>query len=175
MGLDDELQGYVVGSLPRLTTPFFQRTSPEVAYDLLGMYLVRRFPANERKPESHVALQIREMDAFRGETDHSADESLHAGPGIIGISHGVQDNSSPACVTFRGGAAYFGGTQKVGGPGLLTQALQIGHQFQGDDICNNDYLWIEGRPIDLSQKKLRRISAVSLNHLGRWYIPASFL
>ncbi|MEK6920725.1 MAG: hypothetical protein AABX82_02490, partial [Nanoarchaeota archaeon] len=76
----------------------------------------------------------------------------------------------PACVTLRGAAFDFSGTVEVKGPGLLTRALNIDAQYNGDNIAHSSGLWIEGTVLPSEIKKRRNLSTYTKNCLGYYYI-----
>lgn len=175
MDLDQMLHNYGVGSTQRVGIDFFARHSALVAWDLLGMYLVRYFPNNGGK---HVVGQIREVAAYQGETQSSS-EGILAAPGVISVSRkynqhlldiATSEEGKPACVTLRGAAFDFGGTIELKGPGVLTRALQIDAQFTGDNIASSSGLWVEGIILPSEMKKRRNLSTYTSNCLGYYYI-----
>ena len=169
------LQTYTVGTAPKVDQQFFARHSALVAWDLLGLYLVRHFPNNGG---TQVVGQIREVAAYQGETESSS-EGILAAPGVMSLSRKYNQHlldiatsaeGKPACVTLRGAAFDFGGTVEVKGPGLLTRALNIDTQFTGDNIASSSGLWIEGTVLPSEMKKRRDLSTYTKNCLGYYYI-----
>ncbi len=169
------LQGYSVGSTQRVDKQFFARHSALVAWDLLGMYLIRHFPNNGGRK---VIGQIREVAAYQGETKSSS-EGILAAPGIMSLSRkynqylldiATSAEGQAACVTLRGAAFNFGGTVEVKGPGLLTRALQIDAQFTDDNIASSSGLWIEGTVLPSNIKTRRKLSTYTSNCLGYYYV-----
>jgi hypothetical protein len=112
MTLVEELQGYQVGSTPRLGEEFFARHSAVVAMDLLGRYIVRKF-----ENDTYVVGQIREVGAYQGETDGSSAQMKNSA-GVYSVNNRYGNNlfdvateteGFASCVQLRGAAFDFGG------------------------------------------------------------------
>ena len=173
MALNDELQNYVRGSTARLNERFFAGDSVDIARDLLGRYLVRKFD-NGR----YVVGQIREVAAFQGETIQSAEGMLNEA-GIISvnnrygnllfdISTGRQDQAS--CVNFRAAAFYFDEVTEANGPGNLTKGLGIDMSFNDVLLERSDSLWIEGNEMLVGEKYRTSMDVVTPNFKGSYSI-----
>jgi len=134
----------------RLTAEFFQRDVLEVAPDLIGKILVRKF-----NRETIGQYMITETEAYRGEEDLACHASkgrtartevmYHAGGKvyvylIYGMYHMLnfvtEGENTPHAVLIRGIEGY-------NGPGKLTRHLQIDKTFYGEDLALSDRLWIE--------------------------------
>ena len=149
---------------PRLGRPFFARSSPEVARELLGCWLVRRGPGGP------VRLELLEVEAYLGESDPAS----HArrgptprnlpmyGPAghayvyfIYGMHHCLNVVTGPAgeaqAVLLRAGRRASGDV--VGGPALLCRALGVTLEDNRVDLCSEGtHLWLEagvaGPPVE---------------------------
>lgn len=134
----------------RLTAEFFQRDVLEVAPDLIGKILIRKF-----NRETIGRYLITETEAYRGEEDLACHASkgrtprtevmYHAGGKIyVYLIYGMyqmlnfvtERESIPHAVLIRGIEGY-------NGPGKLTRHLQIDKTFYGEDLALSDRLWIE--------------------------------
>ena len=134
----------------RLGQGFFSRDVLEVAPDLLGKTLVRRFD------DGHFfTSRITEVEAYRGEEDKACHASrgrtsrteimYHAGgPVYVYLIYGMYwmlnfvtgDRNMPQAVLIRG-------LRDISGPGRITRRLEIGSDFYGEDLAGSDRLWVE--------------------------------
>ncbi len=169
--LDEQLKAYqpTGQALPK---EFYEQNSHMVAWELLGRFLIRQFD------KSTIIGQIREVAAYRGETDYSS-EGLMQGAGIVDVSKKYNQflldiatgkPGSPSCITLRGAAFDFEDVIRVQGPGKLTEALSIDERFNGHDITVASNLWIEGHGVPNDLKKRRNLKSYTSNCLGYWYI-----
>jgi len=129
---------------------FFLRDVLEVAPDLLGKYLVRKFPNGNI--EKYL---ITETEAYRGEEDLACHASKGRTPrtevmyhkgglvyvyliyGMYWMLNIVTGNeNNPQAVLIRG-------IKDFNGPGKLTKHLQIDKSFYGEDLNSSNRLWIE--------------------------------
>ena len=167
----------------RLDTSFFRRDVLEVAPELLGKNLFRRFPDG-----SLLQKKITEVEAYRG-TD---DLACHASRGITPRTE----------VMFRGGgviyvyliygmywmlnfvtgqpdeasAVLIRGIEGITGPGRVGRTLQLDKSFNGEDLSVSDRLWIGGNHPVAGYSKGPRIG---IQYAGepwiskpwRYYIP----
>jgi DNA-3-methyladenine glycosylase len=134
----------------RLTGEFFQRDVLEVAPDLLGKTICRRFANNEIS-----SFVITEVEAYRGEEDLAC----HANKGktqrtevmyfdggyvyvyliygmyyLLNFVTSVQNN--PQAVLIRG-------VDSITGPGRVGKLLQIDKSFNKLNLCTSDEIWVE--------------------------------
>lgn len=129
---------------------FFLRDVLEVAPDLLGKYLVRKFPNGNI--EKYL---ITETEAYRGEEDLACHASKGRTPrtevmyhkgglvyvyliyGMYWMLNIVTGNeNNPQAVLIRG-------IKDFNGPGKLTKHLQIDKSFYGEDLNSSNRLWVE--------------------------------
>lgn len=173
MALNDELQNYVRGSTARLNERFFAGDSVDIARDLLGRYLVRKFDNG-----GYVVGQIREVAAFQGETDQSAEGMLNQagiisvnnryGNFLFDISTGRQNQAS--CVSFRAAAFYFDEVTEANGPGNLTKSLGIDQDFNDMLVGRCNDLWIEGDAVSVGEKYRTGMTTKTENFCGSYRI-----
>ncbi len=147
----------------RLGRRFFARSSPEVARELVGCWLVRRGPGGP------VRLELLEVEAYLGESDPAS--HAHRGPTprnlpmygpaghayvyfIYGMHHCLNVVTGPAgeaqAVLLRAGRRPSG--EVVGGPALLCRALGVTLAENRLDLCSRSTdLWLEagaaGQPV----------------------------
>ncbi len=137
---------------------FFSRDVLDVAPELLGKVLVRRFDNGKL-----FTSQITEVEAYRGEEDKACHASkgrtsrteimYHPGGSVyvyliygmywmLNIVTGVRNE--PQAVLIRG-------LNGITGPGRITRRLEIGSDFYGESLAGSERLWIEdtGQQVDV--------------------------
>lgn len=134
----------------RLSSEFFTRDVLDVAPDLLGKKLVRKFDNGDVKE-----FLITEVEAYRGKDDLACHASkgrtprteimFHQGGYIyVYLIYGMYwmlnfvtgKKDIPQAVLIRGIEGY-------NGPGKLTKALEIDKPFYGENLLKSKKLWIE--------------------------------
>ncbi len=134
----------------RLPDSFFRRDVLEVAPDLLGKILVRRFSANRIEK-----YRITEVEAYSGNGDLACHASKGRTPrtevmfkegGLVYVYliYGMywmlnivtgEENQAEA-VLIRG-------VENISGPGRVGKALQLDKSFYGENLFSSDRIWIE--------------------------------
>ncbi len=136
--------------MKRLGEAFFHRDCLEVAPDLVGKILVRRFSDGTELRE-----RIAETEAYRGTEDlacHASKgrtprtEMLYRESGVIYIylCYGMHylmnvntgEKEQPQGVLFRAGVVH-------DGPAKLTKYLQVDKRFNGGSFLTCEELWVE--------------------------------
>jgi len=136
--------------LTRLTTDFYIRDVLEVAPELLGKYLVRKFENGTLQK-----FLITEVEAYRGEEDLACHAKrgrtkrteimYHRGGYIyVYLIYGMYwmlnvvtgDENNPQAILIRG-------IENYDGPGKITKNLLIDQSFYGEHIVSSQRLWIE--------------------------------
>jgi DNA-3-methyladenine glycosylase len=136
--------------MKRLDAVFFQRDVLEVAPQLIGKILVRKF-SNDRIER----FRITETEAYRGEEDLACHASkgrtprtevmYHQGGKVyVYLIYGMYQmlnfvtsfEKVPQAVLIRG-------IEGFDGPGKLTRHLLIDKTFYGEDLAISERLWIE--------------------------------
>ncbi len=134
----------------RINKSFFQKDVLDVAPELLGMYIVRKYDNGKIK-----RFKITETEAYGGEEDLACHCSKgktkrteimydEAGKIYVYLIYGMYwmlnfvcaDKNNPQAVLIRG-------IEGFDGPGKLTKALQIDKSFYGEDLQNSNRIWIE--------------------------------
>ena len=137
------------GSMLKLGYDFYHRPCPDVARDLVGKVLVRRFEGRE------LRLRITETECYCGEEDTACHahkgrtkrtEVMYAPAGTIYVylCYGIHwllnivtgEENHPEAVLIRACEG------KMNGPGRLTKALSITGQLNRGSILG-DELWVE--------------------------------
>lgn len=147
-----------------LNKDFFDRSTLEVAKDLLGKFLIRRIGKKE------IVLMITEVEAYDGFSDKASHASSgiterneamfgKAGNWYVYFTYGmhwmlnvvVGPNNYPAAVLIRG-------TDKINGPARITKYLKIDERFNGKPADKKTGLWIKDKGIKpLKIKSAKRI------------------
>lgn len=138
----------------RLPNKFFQRDVLQVAPELLGKILVRRFADGTEK-----RYAITEAEAYRGTEDlachaakgRTARTEVMFGEGghvyvyliygmywMLNFVTSVENN--PQAVLIRG-------VESFSGPGKLGRELQLDKSFYGENLETSARLWIEDAPL----------------------------
>ncbi|QQR55075.1 DNA-3-methyladenine glycosylase [Candidatus Peregrinibacteria bacterium] len=131
---------------------WFNRPTVDVARDLLGKYLVRRFPDG-----TEHAYRITETEAYDGPEDLACHASKgrtprtevmfgEAGHFYVYFVYGIHwllnivtgPTDFPSAVLIRG-------LEGLSGPARLTKALQIDKSFYGKPATPKSDLWFEDR------------------------------
>ena len=134
----------------KLGQDFFSRDVLEVAPDLLGKVLMRRFDNGKL-----FTSQITEVEAYRGEEDKACHASkgrtsrtdimyYPGGSVYVYLIYGMYwmlnfvtgDRNEPQAVLIRG-------LKDITGPGRITRILEIGSDFYGENLAGSERLWIE--------------------------------
>lgn len=134
----------------KLPLSFFQRDVLEVAPDLLGKYIVRKYDDGRI-----LRLRITEVEAYRGEEDkacHAAKgrtkrtDVMYCEGGVIYVYliYGMYwllnfvtgDKDNPQAVLIRAVDGMYG-------PGRVGRLLELDVSFRGDSV-NGSRLWVEG-------------------------------
>jgi DNA-3-methyladenine glycosylase len=168
----------------RLGRGFFVRSSPEVARDLVGCWVVRRGPAGP------VRLELLEVEAYLGESDPAS--HAHRGPTprnlpmygraghayvyfIYGMHHCLNVVTGPdgeaQAVLLRAGRRPSG--EVVGGPALLCRALAVTLAENRLDLCSRGTdLWLEAGAPEQAVAAGPRIGVRDHAPL-RYYLPGT--
>ena len=160
-----DLKGCELATMTRLSRDYFARDTLIVARDLLGQRLVRvldgaRLSGRIVEVEAYVGEEDQACHARCGRTERNA--PMYGPPGhayvyfVYGMHHCLNvvtgREGYPAAVLIRaleplegieGMRARRGGrpdAQLMSGPARLCQALDVGRQFDGADLCAPDAL-----------------------------------
>ncbi len=161
--------------MSRLQKNFFIRDVLEVAPDLLGKYLVRKFEDN--RIEKYL---ITEVEAYRGEKDLACHASkgrtprteimYHEGGHIyVYLVYGMYwmlnfvtaEKDTPQAVLIRG-------IKGFDGPGKLTKNLFIDKSFYGEDLNTSNRLWIENG-LKSSDIEFKTTPRIGIDYAGKIY------
>lgn len=159
----------------RLLKEFFTRDVLEVAPELLGKFLVRKFEDGSIKK-----FLITEVEAYQGEEDLACHASkgrtprteimYHEGGKIyvyliygmywmLNVVTSVKD--IPQAVLIRG-------IEGFNGPGKLTKKLVIDKSFYGEDLFSSRRLWIES-DLNSDEIKFKTTARIGIDYAGEIY------
>ncbi|ROI10742.1 DNA-3-methyladenine glycosylase [Chryseobacterium sp. H3056] len=142
--------------MARISKSYFQeKSAPELARELLGKTLVRRFPDG-----SEIRSKITETEAYFGTDDLASHASkgrtprteLMFGAGghvyvyliygkywLLNIVTGNED--TPEAVLIRG-------LEAVNGPGRIGNFLELDKSFYGEDLETSERMWLEDSDLE---------------------------
>jgi DNA-3-methyladenine glycosylase len=165
-----------------LTPRFFNRATIEVARDLLGKSLVRRYRGRD------LRLLISEVEAYDGPDDKASHASrgmtprtkvMFGPPGVFYIyfTYGMHwllnvvtgPSGYPAAVLIRGGVAPDSrGPRPVNGPARLTRYLRIGSSLNARPARPSTGLWFEDRGVELASNQIVAGRRIGVDYAGEW-------
>jgi DNA-3-methyladenine glycosylase len=158
----------------RLPEDFYYRDVLEVAPELLGKTLVRRFSEN-----SVTRFQITEVEAYRG----TEDLACHASKGkttrnkvmfekggklYVYLIYGIYwmlnivtgDDNDASAILIRG-------LDVISGPGKVGKLLQLDKSFYGEDLITSNRIWIED---SIQKVNFQTASRIGINYAGEPWI-----
>ncbi|OHE74652.1 MAG: hypothetical protein A2007_04305 [Verrucomicrobia bacterium GWC2_42_7] len=153
---------------------FFQRTTIEVAENLLGMLLCRKMADESvqrcliREVEVYDGVEDKASHAHKGKTKRNA---VMFGPGgywYVYLCYGMhwmlnlvtEKEGYPAAILIRGAGDY-------GGPGVLTKKLNISHSLNAKLCSEQSGLWIEKNLASHPYTTLRT-PRIGIDYAGEW-------
>ena len=158
----------------RLVRNFYQRDVLEVAPDLLGKFLVRKFEDGKAKRR-----KITEVEAYGGEEDLAS----HARFGKTIRNRIMWEKGGLVYVYFVYGmywmlnittgksgvpqAVLIRSAEGIEGPGRLGRWLSLDKSFYGEDLTKSDRIWLEDGKIEESFK-IKRMPRVGVSYAGKW-------
>ncbi len=168
----------------RLGIEFFNRDCLELAPELLGKLIVRKFDDG-----SIQKFRITETEAYRGEEDLACHASKgktkrtevmyqQGGSIYVYLIYGMywllnfvtSEINYPAAVLIRG-------VEGIDGPGRVGKALQLNKHLYGSSVVNSEELWLEDDGIKLAYNCSKR---VGIDYAGKewankpWRFKADF-
>ena len=167
----------------RLNRKFFEKPTLEVARNLLGQILVRRFKKKEIRgviceTEAYVGEKDKACHASRGRTPRSEVLFWEAGRAYVYLIYGMhycfnivtEKKDFPSAVLIRG--ALIDG-EKITGPGRVCKFFKIDKKFNGRDLIGNKSLWFSagGGPAGLRSLRrgvIKKYPRVGVEYAGLW-------
>lgn len=158
--------------LNKVPLAFFQHDVLQVARELPGKIIVRRFEDNTVK-----RYRITEVEAYRGEEDLACHASKgrtrrtevmyqQGGKVYVYLIYGMywllnfvtNPADFPAAVLIRG-------VENISGPGRLGRELQLDASFYGEDLSTSERIWLEDDGMKPAVSVSKRIG---VDYAGNW-------
>jgi DNA-3-methyladenine glycosylase len=160
----------------RLNRKFFARDAETVARELLGKVLVRKFPDGTRKEgiivetEAYVGAEDIASHASQGRRT-KRNEVMYGPPGraYVYFTYGLHWllNAVTAAVDDPQ-AVLIRGLDITSGPARLTKLLQIGGDFNGEDLVKSKELYLEDRGIKVKDSEVEITPRVGVDYAREW-------
>ncbi|MBI3527042.1 MAG: DNA-3-methyladenine glycosylase [Betaproteobacteria bacterium] len=168
----------------RLDRAAFNRTTLQVARDLLGKFIVRSYRGR------NISGMITEVEAYKGPRDAASHarggrrtarvEPLYAAGGtvyvyfIYGIHWMLNFSTSgkdiPEGVLIRGILADPNGERKLlAGPGRVTKYLKIDKKLDGADVTDSKQIWLEDRGVRIPARSIKRGPRIGVDFAGPYW------
>jgi DNA-3-methyladenine glycosylase len=165
-----------------LTPRFFDRATLEVAREMLGKFLVRRYRGKE------LELLISEVEAYDGPDDRASHASrgltprtkvMFGPPGVFYVyfTYGMHwmlnvvtgPSGYPAAVLIRAGIVPDSDNRRViNGPARLTKYLHIGASLNARTACPATGLWLEDRGVETAPDSIIAGKRIGVDYAGDW-------
>ena len=168
----------------RLDRSAFNLPTLQVALDLLGKFIVRRYRSRQ------ISAMITEVEAYKGPRDKAAHsyngrrtarvEPLYGDGGtvyvyfIYGIhwmlNFSTAGEDIPEGVLIRGILTDFDGEHKLlAGPGRVTKYLRIDKKLDGADVTDSKQIWIEDRGVRIPASAIERGPRIGVDFAGPYW------
>ena len=164
--------------LHKLKHSFFERPALELARDLVGTILVRRFRGREFRArifetEAYVGPHDLACHASRGRTRRTEVMFGPAGHAYVYFIYGMYDMfnivashvDDPQAVLIRGATALDGWNADLSGPGKLTRAMRITRAQNALDLAGES-LFLLGDPAWRPQ--IVTTKRIGIDYAGEW-------
>lgn len=163
----------------KLGVKFFNRPTLDVAKDLLGKFMVRKWGKGKiavmiTEVEAYDGLKDRASHASRGKTNRNAPMFGQPGHWYVYFTYGIhwlinivtREAGYPAAVLIRGGIAFNKNGQEINlnGPAKLSKFLKVDGKFTGLPANQKQKLWIEDRGIKIPKAKINPHTKSSSAH-----------
>ncbi|MGE5194469.1 MAG: DNA-3-methyladenine glycosylase [Deltaproteobacteria bacterium] len=164
--------------LHKLRHSFFERPAIELARDLIGTILVRRFRSREFRAriietEAYVGPHDLACHASKGRTRRTEVMFGPAGHAYVYFIYGMYDMlnivashvDDPQAVLIRGAVPLDGWQADLSGPGKLTRALRITRAQNGLDLTGDSLFLLRDpgyRPRIVTTKR------IGIDYAGEW-------
>ncbi len=153
---------------------FFNRSTPIVARELIGKFLVRRIRGKQIvcmiiETEAYHGYSDKASHAHRGKTSRNVPMFASPGTTYVYYTYGMHwmlnivcgKEGFPAAVLIRGAG-------NISGPARLTKALKINKLLNGKMLGESIGLWIEDRGIIIPRKHICRTARVGIDRAEEW-------
>ncbi|ADE54228.1 DNA-3-methyladenine glycosylase [Coraliomargarita akajimensis] len=152
---------------------FFNRSTTQVAQDLLGKQLCRRLEygkilrARITETEAYDGFEDKASHAHKGATTRNVVMFGPPGRTYIYLCYGVhwllnlttREKGYPAAVLIRG-------VEGVDGPGRTTKFFQLDSQYNDQQLSRVHGLWIEDDGLEVDPSQIRATPRVGVDYAG---------
>ncbi len=165
-------------SLRKLRRAFFRRPAKELARDLIGTILVRRFRGRTLRArivetEAYVGSHDLACHASKGRTGRTEILFGPAGRAYVYLIYGMYDmlnivaskKEDPQCVLIRGAIPLDDWKSDLSGPGKLTRALRITRAQNGLDLTGSQLFLQEDRAF---QPQIVATKRIGIDYAQEW-------
>jgi DNA-3-methyladenine glycosylase len=155
-----------------LDNKFFLKSAQNVACDLLGKYIVRKWKGKEIslsicEVEAYDGFKDRASHASRGKTPRNSIMFDDAGFWYIYFTYGMHwmmnivtgAKDYPSAVLIRGAG-------DILGPARLTKFLHVSGAQNKKFACQKNGLWIEDRGIKIKKSHIQRLPRIGVAYAG---------
>src|SRR5262245_35714225 len=169
----------------RLDRGAFNRPTLEVARDLVGKFIVRKYRGRE------LTGMITEVEAYRGPRDRASHahggrrtarvEPLYGdgGTAYVYLVYGIHwlfnistvGAETPEGILVRAILAELPGEQRKAfiGPGRVSKYLRIDKRLTGADLTRSSIIWLEDRGVHIPSRRVRRGPRVGIDYAGAYW------
>jgi len=173
----------------RLTLQFYNRPTLQVAKNLLGKYVVRKYRGKNLvgkivETEAYIGPHDKGAHTFGGKrTPRTEAMFLEGGHAYVYIVYGMYwmfnistaGKEKPEAVLIRAlepisvqphRASALNIEKIANGPGKLCNYLKINKSLYGEDLCTSKKLWLEDREVRIPKNKIIRTSRIGIDYAG---------
>ena len=176
-------QDRISGRMRKIVPPaFFERSTPTVAQELIGKFLVRVWEGKEEahmitETEAYHGFQDKASHASRGKTLRNTPMFARAGTLYVYYTYGMHwmlnlvcgKKGFPAGVLIRG-------VKEIIGPARLTKALHIDKEVNGKMLGKQTGVWIEDRGVIVPPRLIQKTPRIGIRYADEWiHKPWRFL
>lgn len=158
-----------------LTKKFFNRPGIQVAEDLLGKFLVRKYRGKEipgmiAEVEVYEGFKDKASHAYRGITERNKPMFDEAGNWYVYLTYGLHwmlnivcgKKDYPAAILIRG-------VERVSGPGKLTKHFKIDKSFNHKFATQETGLWVEDRGVKIRKSDIKRSKRIGIDYADKYW------
>jgi len=167
----------------KLPRKFYIRPTLNVARDLLGKYIIRKFDDKELvakiiETEAYIGPQDKASHAYKGKITHRNQIEYEIGGHIyIYLVYGMywQLNittnvaGKPECVLIRALEPIKGDFQATNGPGKLCRWLCVDKSFYGEDLTQSAKIWLEDRGQTIKPSQIAATARIGIDYAGPYW------
>jgi DNA-3-methyladenine glycosylase len=160
----------------KLRRKFLQKDADVVAKKLLGKKLIRVFEDGTKKEgiisetEAYLGIKDKACHSYGGRrTKRTSVMYRKAGTIYVYFTYGMHWMLNIICANVNDPqAVLIRGLDVVSGPARLTKLFEIIKTFNGQDIINNQMLYIEDTGIKYSNNQIENTKRIGVDYAGEW-------